>query len=269
MRDCAVSFPGRRPTSRFNVHVGRSSRVRVRVLAGMLLLAAGLTVLIDRQGGTKDAVQLATRSWPVAILLVLLTNAATFLCPAFPRPNRLVWPLAALAALIVLFTLVLLGINGAFPTHLNRYQLPTGLIGTGALLVLVARRPDREHQPWIAESAILRRVRLVSKARGVAHVSVQAILGEMDLDLSGATLAGRAELHATAWGARIRLRVPAGWTVQAAPPAGPALEINVPPTPSNLARGQSATLQLHLLGAHGVIQVNWVPPPPKHLVDSD
>jgi hypothetical protein len=267
VRDCAVSFPGRRPTSRFNVHVGRSSRVRV--LAGMLLLAAGLTVLIDRQGGTKDAVQLATRSWPVAILLVLLTNAATFLRPAFPRPNRLVWPLAALAALIVLFTLVLLNINGAFPTHLNRYQLPTGLIGAGALLVLVARRPDREHQPWIAESAILRRVRLVSKARGVAHVSVQAILGEMDLDLSGATLAGRSELHATAWGARIRLRVPAGWTVQAAPPAGPALEINVPPTPSNLARGQSATLQLHLLGAHGVIQVNWVPPLPKHLVDSD
>ena len=232
----------------------------VRTLSGIVVLAAGLITLINTLGGTKASVSIAQHWWPVALVALGAANVATFIGKPFEKKTGLFWPLLGTVVFLTAAAVTLLGTTHNLPAHASRYALPLLLVVVGALLATVNGYPDRAHQTWIAESAVLRRVRLTSVARGIYNIKVLAVMGEVALDLTGATLSGATELHASAWGGRVRVLVPAGWLIEKKSVVGPSVEIDIPPVPPDLTRGYQASLFVSLLGSQGRLQIDWGEP---------
>jgi len=232
----------------------------VRTLSGLVVLAAGLIILINTLGGTRASVGIAQNWWPVALVALALANIATFIGKPFRKKTGLFWPLLGMAVFLAAAAVTLLATTHILPTHASRYVLPLVLVVVGALLATVNGHPDRVHQAWITESAVLRRVRLASVARGIYNIKVLAVMGEVAIDLTGATLAGNTELQASAWGGRVRVLVPAGWVIEKTSVAGPSVEIEVPPVPMDLKHGYRASLSVSLLGSQGRLQIDWGEP---------
>jgi hypothetical protein len=234
----------------------------MRALAGLALVAAGVVLLTDRVGGSADAARLVARWWPAALIVLAVAHALTFVGPPLPRAAGRVMPLAALASVAVIAAGLLLLTTRTLPRNLSRLLLALALVAAGVLLATVHPALDRRYQNWVAVSAVMRRARLRSRGRDVQLVTVRAVLGQVAVDLTEATLPPRgAEIHATVVGGSIILRLPAGWQVKPRPVAEPTLELVVVPPDPALRVGPARPVPLSLTGAHGRLLVEWVDSP--------
>ena len=232
-----------------------------------MLVAFGLLMLVDRLGGTDQAAHFAGHWWPVALALLIVGHGLTFVGRPFGSGTGRALPLTVLVVALAVTAVILLGTTGHLPSWPRRYVGPGALLCAGTALAVTQPVTDRRYQTWVRVDAVLRRRRLVSRARGIRQVSVLAVLGQAAVDLTSATLAGDAELHATVLGGVVVLRLPAGWKVDEGPVAGHDLRVDVPPVPPGMPTGPQRTLPVHLLGARGKVVVEWSPdatpaPPP-------
>lgn len=228
-----------------------------RALAGLVLLSFGLLMLVDLLGGKADAVVFAERWWPAAIVAVVLAHAATFLGHPFPTYTNRFVPLAVLTGLAVVAGLLLLGTTRRVSANLLPYVGACSLMCAGAVLVVLSPRLDQRYETCISVSAILRRTRRSSRARGIRQVAVQALIGQVALDLTAATLAGDAEVHVSTWVGSVILRLPAGWKIDPLQLAGSDLVPVVQPVPPSLNRVPARTVGIHVLGIHGRLVIEW------------
>jgi hypothetical protein len=227
------------------------------VLIGFLLASAGATLFVDRAGGAGRSAELISRWWPAAVIAVLGLCAASFAGRPFRTWTGRALPLAVLTGLLLVVGIVLAATAGWLPDKAGRYVLPLVLIGAGAATVLFQPVSRERHATWLSTSAVLTRVRVRSNARGIRQITARAVLGQVAIDLTGATLAGAPEVHATVFGGSVWLRLPVGWTVTVADPAGSDLDVVVPAAPDGALPARSTTLELRLLGLRGRLIVEW------------
>jgi len=160
----------------------------VRALVGLVLVAAGVLLLAEQVGGATKAVHLAGRWWPLAVLALGLAYGLTFAGAPFRQGSGRALPLAALGLLLLLATGLLFQTTGQVPRGLPRFLPGVALVAAGAVLVTLQGSPDRRYQTWVSVIAVLRRVRLASRGRALRLVAARALLGQVALDLTAATL---------------------------------------------------------------------------------
>jgi hypothetical protein len=222
---------------------------------GLLALVFGVLLLVQRLGTPARLVELAAHWWPLLIIGAVLANLATFVGPPMGRAEA-PWPLIGLGAAFAVAVVALLFTTGRVPRSVLGYATPLLLVIVGAGCALSGGRPDREYRDTIVLNAFLRRVCLRGRSRQIDHVTVRAVFGEIVLDLTDASTAGDAAVHATVFWGRVELRCPASWPVYTQPPVGDVRVESVPP-PDDPSKTR---LWLSAMGSHGVVRLRYCEP---------
>jgi Domain of unknown function (DUF5668) len=164
-----------------------------RIFLGLLAVAVGTALLVDRLQDRSDVADLARRWWPLLLIVVGLKN----LVQLVDRPWMLIGPIIAIlaGAMLVLVTL----------DHLERalYPLawPAALILAGTTLALAGadrREPPLEGRPELRQFVFLRGKRIVSEAEKFWRADITVVFGSLELDLRRAPLHPRASVNVNA-----------------------------------------------------------------------
>lgn len=230
---------------------------RGRRLVGVALALTGALIVVDRVGDVSGVVDLAAAWWPVGIAALLLANMATFLRKPLSQPSPVGLPMLVSTALLLVTGVVLLRTTGMLRFEVAPYLMPAGLIVGGLVLALWGDAAERQVQASVAVNAVLRRSIQSVASKGVRHVRILALLGDVQLDLSRAELHRRAEVHATVWRARVLLHCPGHWQIEPPRTVGSNIEVRYPKPdePATTDPAQSRALSIHTMGGHGLVVV--------------
>jgi hypothetical protein len=227
---------------------------RTRVLAGAALFVAGVLVGVSRSGDVHRIAQWAADWWPAIFVIWAAYNLTTFLRRSFRSGPDL--PVAAgAAAFLLAASILLLFTLNKMPHDTGKFTLPAALMAAGLALLTAGGAYGRSHSPWVAERAILRRQRFVSRAKAIRHLSVQAVLGELTLDLTRATFTGDSELHATVWAGRIRVLLDPVVRLEDPRVSGPNVILDI--DTANAAGESRYSLGISVTGANGRLSVRY------------
>jgi peptidoglycan/LPS O-acetylase OafA/YrhL len=162
-------------------------------VVGLLAVAWGAALFVERNGGADEIVAIGRRWWPLLLIAVGFVN----LIRLSDRRWAVVGPFLA----IVTGTALLLFIVGPVPGNIYPRLWPIVLVLAGGLLVLSATRPnDKElaERPEVHRFVWLGGERLQSTARSFWHARINVLLGTFTLDLQGATLHQPATVYVNA-----------------------------------------------------------------------
>jgi hypothetical protein len=216
-------------------------QVLPRLVLGTGLAGAGLLFTLDNFGVLDASDWL---SWWPALLIAFGSGLIFAGASPAERMGGTVW--AVIGGALLLDNLELF--------DFSVWDLwPLGLVAAGAMLVLRAVRPGRRRlpgQPADEEAAVHAFAMMSGMARKNNSVGFQggtavAIMGGVELDLRGATLAGgQATLDVFAFWGGVEITVPPGWSVEARvlPVMGGVEDKTQPPAP------EDATGELVLTG---------------------
>jgi predicted membrane protein len=177
---------------------------RSRLVFGLVFVALGVVLLLD-QAGRISTWSVLARWWPVVLVLAGVAQLVT-------RPRNRVGGLVvgAIGGTLLLWTL------GIVSTPALLW--PVLLIGFG--LWLLVRRPAGRDAAVTADDVVVvfgdREARV--PAGPLTDRSVTAVFGDVDLDLTAATIEERARIRVTCVFADVDLVVPAGWNVTVSGP---------------------------------------------------
>lgn len=182
---------------------------RGRILLGMLLVALGTLVWIDRIKGphaAHDALAFFGRWWPIGLVVLGAIYLAIYL-----KDRWWLWgPLLIMVSGLLALWFTVRGV----PTRALDFLLPTLLVTAGVVLAMTElQAPDPQRPRYIA---VLRGRRMLATASEIRQGSAASFLGHLELDLTrGAFLYDRrGELDVTAIIGRVEVMVPSGWAVE-------------------------------------------------------
>lgn len=187
---------------------GRARWLSPRVVVGVFIILLGLVLTLDNAGVPVATAlrDLLANGWPVVFILAgvarLLEAPA-----AYREPSPYVWLAVGVALLAHNFG------------YVDLEQLwPLALVAGGVFLVWRAYVPPAAPQPDTGERidafSLMGAARRTSASAAFLGGNVTAVMGGVEMDLRGATLApGGAAVEAfTLWGG-IEIIVPRGWRV--------------------------------------------------------
>jgi hypothetical protein len=164
-----------------------------RIFLGLLAVAVGTAVFIDRieiRGGIADV---ARKWWPLLLIALGLKNLVRLL----ERPWMVIGPLGAI---LVGATLLLITLDH-FDRPLYPLVWPAALILGGASLALAGAdrmEPTLERRPELRQFVFLRGKRIVSKTDSFWRADVTVLFGSFELDLGYVRLHPRASVNVNA-----------------------------------------------------------------------
>jgi hypothetical protein len=194
---------------------------RVRTFVGLVAVAVGAVLLLERHGGSSHALELLHDWWPLAIVALGALN----LLRMVERPWALIGPLLTVLVGVILLRWISRPHNEDFFPGV----WPAGVLLFGAALVAsgvdwstadLSRRGDLRRAVW------LRGERIASQAKPFWHATITVALGDLELDLR------RADLHRS--GVFVNLNVVFG-TVRVLLPADVHVRIRGPFFPGGIA----------------------------------
>jgi hypothetical protein len=178
------------------------------VLLGLLAVASGAVLFIERNGGSGEVAEVARRWWPLLLVALGLVN----LIRASDMRWAVVGPLLAVAAGAIL----LLSILHVFEEGLYPRLWPMALVLGGGMLVSAAAQ---HHNPPLSERNELRRFvwlrgeRLESAAPAFWRARISVLLGSYRLDLRRAKLQRPTTVYVNALFGTVEILVDTGTTV--------------------------------------------------------
>lgn len=193
-----------------------------RAVIGIGFVTLGTLLLLDR-AGVLDAGGVIADWWPTVFLVAAGLELLA-------RPRR---PIGT-TVFAVIGLLLLGGTTGLLTASVWGIVWPVVIIAVGLWLLLrrtpVGRGwPDSHGDDVVDATVLFSGRRIVSTAASFRGGSATAVFGGIELDLTGAEIAGTAELEAVALFGGVDIQVPAGWRVVV---DGPAIfgghENNVP-----------------------------------------
>jgi hypothetical protein len=184
-----------------------------RILVGLLAVAVGSALFVDRLGGARVVGEFLHRWWPlvlVALGLGSLIGASS---------NR--WAVGGPLIVIALGGVFLPFTAGAI--HADVYPLvwPAAIAIAGAGLALMGAdwgHRDLSSRDQFRRFVLLRGSRVVSTAASFRRASITVMFGSFQLDLRRATLSGGAVINVTAVFGSIDVRIGRGVKLQTREP---------------------------------------------------
>jgi hypothetical protein len=163
------------------------------VFLGLVAVAVGVSVFLERVGGIDQVLPALRKWWPLAVIAFGLANLIRFA----PRPWGVLGPL-----LLVAVGAVLLLVTFGF-LQWDDYPLlwPAALVVAGFAVALAgADWPDQRlpYQNEVRQFVLLRGKRLACQAPAFWRADLTVLLGSFELDLREAELARRAVVNVNA-----------------------------------------------------------------------
>lgn len=178
-------------------------RPRGQVLLGVLVVAVGVVLLLDRTGVVDvDPGAVASTWWPLAVIAVGVVSALVV-------PRAWFGP-AVIAAVGAILLLVRLGVVEP-DVWTALWPLAIVAVGVGILLRAGSSAGDADHVTsfafwWGAEPR--------TRSQRFTGASLTAIMGGVSLDLREADLAGPARIDVFVFWGGVDIRVPRTWRVR-------------------------------------------------------
>lgn len=216
------------------------------MLLGMVLVAVGVVLVLDRMGGTREALPVLRRWWPLAIILLGLWNLVRFI----PRP----WSFWGPIIVVLGGSVTLLATLGHLPDGAWRSAWPVALIAIGLAVGLVeVEQPERGGR-WVRETAVLRGKRFVIAEDLPAYAKATAIFGHLVIDLTPSAIDDKplkaTELNITALCGHVEVLIPATWRIVSHPAVGIRARVSAPSRDGASGNGERP-LDVHVLGVFG------------------
>lgn len=192
----------------------------IRIVTGLAILAVGVLALFNSLNIVSIG-DLFHNWWPMAVIIGGVLIFAN-------NPREFVWPL------IIIVAGTLLQLRALDVIEVNPWQLfwPLVIIAVG-ISTLLNRSPSGKAStnPSDSVSVILAGSNAKNTSDDYKGGKATAILGGIELDLSGATIKNEATLNLYAMLGGIEIKVPKGWQVKSAiTPIAGAIEIKTAPT---------------------------------------
>jgi hypothetical protein len=198
-----------------------------RVVVGLVTVASGAALFIERIGGSAAVASFLERWWPLVIVVIGVGNLIRYA----ENYWALVGPMIAIsiAAFITLFT------TGLVRHAIYPLAWPAAVTLAGASLLLlgadweVAQLPHRNE---IRQFVCLGAARLSSYAPAFRRADVTVILGSYRLDLRSAGIHAKAVVNVNALFGTVDVILPAGVTVWERRPfvlSGKGLDVGITP----------------------------------------
>jgi hypothetical protein len=220
---------------------------RRRVLFGMVLVVVGVVLVLDRIGGTREAIPMLRRWWPLAIILVGLWNLVRFI----PRP----WSFWGPIIVMVGGAITLLATLGRIPDGALRFAWPVVLIALGLAISLIEIEQPERGGKWVKEMAVLRGKRFAIAKDLPGYAKATAIFGHLVIDLTSSAIDEKApratELNITALCGHVEVLVPDTWRIIPHPAVGIRARVSAPSRDGTSGNGQRPPLDVHVLGVFG------------------
>ena len=184
-----------------------------RILIGLLAVALGSALFVDRLGGARVVGEFLHRWWPLVLLVLGLANLIGFSSDRWAVGGPLV--LIALGGVLLPFS--------AGAVHVDIYPVvwPAGLAMAGAGLVLMGAdwgHRDLSSRDQFRRFVLLRGSRVASTAASFRRASLTVMFGSFQLDLRRATLGAAAVINVTAVFGTVDVRIGRGLEVQTREP---------------------------------------------------
>ncbi len=182
-------------------------------LLGLVAVASGAVLFVERTGGTGEVVAVGRRWWPVVLIAVGLIN----LVRLSDHRWAVVGPLLAIAAGATLLLFIFGGLHRDLGLRRDLYPRlwPVLLVLTGGALVFAAARQDNEslsERNELRRFVWLRGERLESTARAFWRARISVLLGSYTLNLRRATLQPPTTVYVNALFGNVDILVDTGTT---------------------------------------------------------
>jgi hypothetical protein len=201
-------------------------------LLGLVSAALGAALLIERNGGADEMVELATQWWPLLLIGLGLVNLV--------RLSNTRWAIMGPLLAIIAGALLLLLLLDVLRDDLYPRLWPLLPVIAGTMLVLAAaghREPPLSDHNDLRRFVWLRGERLESKARAFFHARISVLLGSFTLDLRQAALKRPTTIYVTAVFGTVEILVDTGTSVTMRRPFVLGIsgleQSDVPPRPSS------------------------------------
>ena len=177
-------------------------------LLGLVAVALGAAMFIERNGGVSEMAELARRWWPLLLVALGLVNLV--------RLSDTRWAVMGPLFAIIIGAILLMAVLGVLEAGLYPRLWPILLMLAGATLVLAAAG---HHDPPLSERNELRRFvwlrgeRLESAAQAFWHARISVLLGSYTLDLRRAVLERPTTIYVNALFGTVVILVDTGTTV--------------------------------------------------------
>lgn len=225
---------------------------RGRILVGLAVFGGGLLWSVDQAGDAHALVGWLGRWWPGIVLLVMLTNASSFVTARGTTRRRETWLpavgiVATAAALLVALAITTGGLRRGGPRI-----VPTAVCLAGLVVAVPGRGRDESSLSVIQAAAWFRRINVVSTAPALRSIRLRVVMGIADLYLDDATPRKDCEVQLTACLALIRVHTPTDWQVKRLAEVGPNTQIV---DAESKHTGTEVTLPVALLGAAATARI--------------
>ncbi len=224
-----------------------------RILVGLLAVALGSALFVDRLGGARVVGELLHRWWPLLLVAVGLGNLVGLSSQRWAVVGSLI--IVGLGGVLLLFT------AGAIHDDIYPVVWPAGVAVAGAGLALTGAdwgHGDLSSRDQFRRFVLLRGDRVASAAASFRRASITVAFGSFQLDLRRATLRLGASINVTAVFGTVDVRIGRGIKVRTREPFvldRRGLRTQPP------SRFDGSDLTINVLGLFGAIRVRESPLP--------